>query len=293
MSPPPPPPPPEKPQRGINLDEYNSGEDSDFDPASAPQPDDETFSDSDSEAGSGMPGQPKKRKRSSSPNFFDGGEGGFVKTRSQRAVEKREKLGGVKEGAVTTDVDRLWAEMNAAPVSKPPPASASASASPPAQQEVREGQAGAKAPEAEAPELSATGEKMVKIKTTYEFAGKTVTEEKLVPADSETARIYLSSASPTPSTPNDPSKPGRRPPPKKRASAFDAAAAARAKPAAPAKINTLEKSRMDWAGFVDKEGIGDELKKWNKGDKGYLDRQAFLGRVEDNRDRQWKEGKKT
>ena len=57
-------------------------------------------------------------------------------------------------------------------------------------------------------------------------------------------------------------------------------------------MNTLEKSRLDWAGFVDNEGIGDELQKWNKGDKGYLDRQAFLGRVEQNRDEVWKQGAK-
>lgn len=75
-------------------------------------------------------------------------------------------------------------------------------------------------------------------------------------------------------------------------SAFDAAAALRAKPTAAPKLNTLEKSRLDWAGFVDKEGIQDDLKKFNKGEKGYLEQQAFLGRVAENRDQQWKAANK-
>ena len=121
-------------------------------------------------------------------------------------------------------------------------------------------------------------------------------EEKLVPAASFTARAHQTSAAssntPSPGSSSDPTAPRRRAPPKKRASAFDSAAAARAKPAAPTKLNTLEKSRLDWAGFVDKEGIGDDLQKWNKGDKGYLERQAFLGRVEENRDQQWRAANK-
>jgi len=48
----------------------------------------------------------------------------------------------------------------------------------------------------------------------------------------------------------------------------------------PTKLTTLEKSRLDWAGYVDKAGIGDELDKQKKGGAGYLDRKDFLGRVE-------------
>jgi hypothetical protein len=46
----------------------------------------------------------------------------------------------------------------------------------------------------------------------------------------------------------------------------------------PAKMNVLEKSRMDWAGFVDKEGINDDLKRFNK--DGYVERQEFLKRTQ-------------
>ena len=41
---------------------------------------------------------------------------------------------------------------------------------------------------------------------------------------------------------------------------------------------------MDWAGFVDKEGIAEELQEHEKGGKAYLDRMDFLGRVEGRRD---------
>jgi hypothetical protein len=262
------------------LDEdYDSAEDSDFDPSAAPAAgedveSDDSSSESDSEAETKKPKRKRKRADSFDIPPDDIPVEPLIKTRSQRAAEKREKAGGIATGKVTTDVDALWAAMNS-PARPPPP------------EEKKEQE------EKKTEMENETGEKMVTIKHTYEFAGETITEEKLVPASSETARVYFSSASasPAPSAPED-GKPARRPPPKKRASAFDAAAAARSKTSAqPAKINTLEKSRLDWAGFVDKEGIGDDLKKWNKGDKGYLDRQAFLGRVEENKDRQLKEAR--
>ncbi|KAK6497404.1 swr complex subunit [Arthrobotrys musiformis] len=120
---------------------------------------------------------------------------------------------------------------------------------------------------------------MITIKRTYEFAGETVTEEKKVAANSFEARTYLSSlqaGAPQASTPNPP-KPLRRP--MRKVSKFDPGfAGAGAKKAS--KLNTLEKSRLDWAGFVDQEGIGDELdKKRRQGGDSYLERQDFLGRV--------------
>ncbi|KAF8247066.1 BCNT-domain-containing protein [Wilcoxina mikolae CBS 423.85] len=266
-----------KPDATLIDSDYDSAEDSDFDPSSAPAAVDDDFSDdSSSEPEDATASKPKKRKRTLSTTS-ETASGGLIKTRSQRALEMRSKAGGVSSGAVTTDVDALWAAMNspAPPKSKPETSEKSSSS------------------EAAAAVHSETGEKMVSITHTYEFAGKTITEEKLVPASSETARVHLSSSvSPATTTTPEDGKPTRRPPPKKRASAFDSAAASRSKAAQPTKINTLEKSRLDWAGFVDKEGIGDDLKKWNKGDKGYLDRQAFLGRVDENRDRQWKEANK-
>jgi hypothetical protein len=50
------------------------------------------------------------------------------------------------------------------------------------------------------------------------------------------------------------------------------------------KLNTVEKSKMDWAGFVDKEGIREELEKAGKSKDSYIDRRGFLDRVEQKKD---------
>lgn len=60
--------------------------------------------------------------------------------------------------------------------------------------------------------------------------------------------------------------------------------------AASKKLNTLEKSRIEWSGFVDEQGINEELKHGNKA--GYLDKQDFLGRSEAARYDSWKAGQK-
>ncbi|KAF3103996.1 swr complex subunit [Orbilia oligospora] len=121
---------------------------------------------------------------------------------------------------------------------------------------------------------------MVAIKRTYEFAGETIIEEKQVAANSFEARAYLSSlqaGAPQTSGPNPP-KPLRRP--MRKISKFDPAFVGAGGAKKASKLNTLEKSRLDWAGFVDKEGIGDELdKKRREGGDSYLERQDFLGRV--------------
>jgi hypothetical protein len=125
----------------------------------------------------------------------------------------------------------------------------------------------------------------VKIKRTYEFAGQVVTyvgqnswlmysEEKEVPRDSAEANAYISSlhTSTTPNTTGQNAKPAVR-----RAVKRTSKLEAMAQSGKPQKLNVLEKSRLDWAGFVDKEGIHDELKRHNK--DGYVERQEFLKRT--------------
>ena len=118
-----------------------------------------------------------------------------------------------------------------------------------------------------------TGSDMIKIKRTYEFAGQIITEEKEVEKDSAEANAYLSSLH-TPSSANDVSqaKPAIRRPIKRKSNLEELA-----KGHKPVKLNVLEKSRLDWAGFVDKEGIHDDLKRHNK--DGYVERQEFLRRT--------------
>ncbi|KAL5965203.1 Craniofacial development protein 1 [Taenia solium] len=47
------------------------------------------------------------------------------------------------------------------------------------------------------------------------------------------------------------------------------------------KISVLEKSRLDWESFTEKEGIKDDLKLHNKGKNGYVERKAFEARTQE------------
>ncbi|PNP57767.1 hypothetical protein THARTR1_01925 [Trichoderma harzianum] len=134
---------------------------------------------------------------------------------------------------------------------------------------------------------------MIRIKRTYNFAGRVHTEEKLVARDSAEAKLYLASQGED-ALPD--SLPIKRLTKKAFRSAFEPVAegmtnrsdlnlglAARMKAANEAqakKLNTVEKSRMDWAGFVDKEGIKDELALAGKSKDSYASRQDFLARSE-------------
>jgi hypothetical protein len=147
---------------------------------------------------------------------------------------------------------------------------------------------------------------MIRIKRTYNFAGKVHTEEKLVARDSAEAKLYLASLDPTAAPPQDSDEPPKRMPRKAFRSVFEpvvsdsgalqqrsdlnlgmgvrlkareAASRAEAK-----KLNTVEKSRMDWAGYVDQEGIKDELELAGKSKTSFVGRQDFLARSEARRE---------
>ncbi|TQN71329.1 SWR1-complex protein 5 [Colletotrichum shisoi] len=259
----------------------------------------------------------------------EGGEGGLVKTRSMRAAEKEERKTAVASGPVTVDVDAIWAQMLAGqtatlspavqsnttageaetPVSKQPGAGADAAA---------EAEAEADAAAAAAPTkpdgVTAAGDpaETIRIKRTYNFAGKVHTEEKLVARSSAEAKLYLASlgkdasASASASalgTGADANEEPKRVLKKAFRSAFEPVVEvasqrradlnlgvtvrirAREKAAAQAKkLNTVEKSKMDWAGFVDKEGLKDELELAGRAKGSYAERQDFLARSEAKRD---------
>lgn len=153
------------------------------------------------------------------------------------------------------------------------------------------------------------GDDMIMIKRTYNFAGKVHVEEKLVQRDSAEASLWLQSQSsgkarPQPTDSNI-TKP-LRPPKKARRSIFepiteplpqrtdlrfgvnsirrDGAGSGVNGAVQAKKLNTVEKSKMDWAGFVDKEGIKDELETAGKAKGAYLDQREFLARVEEKRE---------
>ncbi|KAG7195807.1 swr complex subunit [Scheffersomyces spartinae] len=144
----------------------------------------------------------------------------------------------------------------------------------------------------------------IRIETTYTFAGKIITESKLVDADSAEARVYQNSTDLINKSSSESMK-GRRSfiPVIRTIPGESEPVALRIKLKRPSlidkfldtylnkklKLSTLEKSRLDWASFVDKKQIQDELRVANKA--GYLDKQDFLHRVEWKRDEQYKKAK--
>lgn len=141
----------------------------------------------------------------------------------------------------------------------------------------------------------------IKIKRTYVFAGQQHTEEKYVLQNSAEAKEYIHSlkfkfstdSSNASELKRDKTHKGettenqneminglRRP--VKRPPILEKIIAGSLKP----KLSTLEKSKIDWAGFVDNEGIYDELQQNTKA--GYIQRQEFLHRVDKHKDVQYK-----
>lgn len=137
---------------------------------------------------------------------------------------------------------------------------------------------------------------MIRIKRTYNFAGQVHTEEKVVHRDSAEAKLYLASQGQ-----NEPAEePAKRVTRKAFRSAFEpltdplpqradlnlgmAARLKAGRDAQAKKLTTVEKSRMDWAGYVDKEGIKDELELAGKSKDSYMAREDFLAKSEARRE---------
>ncbi|KAJ6446495.1 SWR1-complex protein 5 [Purpureocillium lavendulum] len=234
----------------------------------------------------------QKRARDKGEAFDDdeGGEGGLVKTRRQRAEEKEERKYAAAQGPVTVDVDALWQQMLSGNAAQP----ATTTTDEPGDSTAEtNGTAGGKPDSLPDGETSET----IRIKRTYNFAGRVHTEEKVVARDSAEAKLYL--ASQGQDAPIDVS-PTKRATKKAFRSAFEpivdagpgrtdlnlgvTARLKAAKEAQAKKLNTVEKSRMDWAGFVDKEGIQDELELASKSKGSYGAREEFLARSEARRE---------
>ncbi|KAH8781389.1 bucentaur or craniofacial development-domain-containing protein [Diaporthe sp. PMI_573] len=318
----------------IDDEDYASSEDSDFAPEEAQERGDDASSDDEDElardatapvpvkrkrqtqAGDGDDaadagfensgdeaiigrGKKKQKSRLAQRDEDEGGEGGLIKTRSMRAVEKAERKTQAASGPVTVNVDALWASMTADPVI---PTKQQLQADPKGEN------GGAPAAPGDLNTQAATGKdsdpsEMIKIKRTYNFAGKVHTEEKLVQRDSAEARLYLASQGENgaAAAAEEADEPDKRMPRKAFRSAFEPVAVepgqrsdlnlgmasrlqARQDKDKARKLNTVEKSRMDWAGFVDKEGIKDELALAGRAKGAFADRQDFLARSEARRD---------
>lgn len=202
---------------------------------------------------------------------------------------------------MTIDVDALWASMTAEPVVPTKQQLHPTSQGENGEISAAQGDSGLSNAQA------ATGKdgdpsEMIKIKRTYNFAGKVHTEEKLVQRDSAEARLYLASQGENANgdaAAAEEDQPDKRMPRKAFRSSFEPVAAEQgqradlnlgmavrlqARQEKAKKLNTVEKSRMDWAGFVDKEGIKDELALAGRAKGAFADRQDFLARSEARRE---------
>lgn len=210
--------------------------------------------------------------------------------------EERKPLAKV-DGA-TVDVDTLWEKMNSGDTDSGLLPSQNGNEEPSANgDESKEAETIKDLPEQK--EETQYPDEFVKIKRTYKFAGQIITEEKVVPKDSAEAKVFMASEGNahmlTAADMEDASDATavklRRP--LRKLSRFDpnptgsiqrswekqpATGTAEENVRGP-KINTVEKSRLDWAAYVDQTGIKDELKVHSKAKEGYLGRMDFLDRV--------------
>lgn len=273
-------------------DDYNEEEDEDYviDSTNGNQNgrnimnnNDEDADEDDDDANDYMDEEDKKTIKNYSS--IESNEGGLIKTRRQRLLEDEREKNEIKNKALKSstssnlDINSIWAELNS--TNKPNVDSSILNDT------------------SNKSDIENSNNEKIKITRTYEFAGKLTKEEKWVDRNSEEAKAHLNSttikdiksqpnASTTPLKPQESSHSSsntnlRRK--RKRASLLDAVISNSSK----TKLSTLEKSRLDWATYVDKNKISDELKYKNKG--GFLEKQDFLNRVDSRRDNIYKEAK--
>jgi hypothetical protein len=253
----------------------------------------------------------KRRRRKARPDVDfsdaeDDGQGGFVRTRAQRRVEQRDRRPLANTVGSTVDVDSVWARLAAMPIGRTSP------------EKLKEAES------SDQRKLTDTsGEDYITIKRTIKFAGEVTTEEKRVHKESAEAKLYLQEKEEQQKKSNQPidiegsseeaaKKKIRRP--LKRLSRFEPNPLGEVKTLPPhlqlrwprskqpggattllpssklpvvpqaTKLNTVDKSRYDWAGFVDKEGIADELDEYGKSKANYTGREDFLNRAQNRQE---------
>ncbi|CAG7981551.1 unnamed protein product [Penicillium salamii] len=237
----------------------------------------------------------------------EGGAGGFVRTRAMKKhirEEEAERKPLAKIDGATVDVDALWEQMNA-----PQPRNDQRSPQPPQAATVPEpeptsqsGMQDQPPPDGDKKTAESHGDQMVKIKRTYKFAGEWITEEKVVPKHSAEAKAFLSSGENVEYTDEDAGATLNLRRPLRKISRFDPNPTGAIKKswekqlvaekdAQGPKINTVEKSRLDWASYVDQAGIKDELRTHSKAKEGYMGRMDFLGRMENKREDERREAR--
>ncbi|KAK2749975.1 swr complex subunit [Onygenales sp. PD_40] len=229
-----------------------------------------------------------------------GGEGGFVRTRGMklRMHEEQQRPLAKADGA-TVDVDALWERMKAAGTTPYTPGKEVDGTG--SKDKDSTAQIGSENETPSTARQAVPGEETITIKRVYKFAGEVITEEKVVPKDSAEAKLYLSSeeAKKKGKKDTDDSEESgikiqfRRPlrrysrfdpnPPDMIKKNWEKNPVGAQQPKGP-KLNTVMKSKLDWAEYVDRTGIKDDLDVHSKAKEGYLGRMDFLNRVDAKRE---------
>jgi len=323
-------------------EDYDSNEDEDFNPEAAPAADEDVSASSDSddenettdgakkpkskpvkrkaptdaeeELDSGDEATIKERKRKrrkgkDREGEDSGGEGGLIKTRAQRQVEKAERKERKRadRGEVTVDVDDLWARLHAVPVGRHDE---------PVTTRPEDATGEATTTNNGAGEIVQPSDQLIRIKRRIAFAGEITEVEEEVLKSSAAARAYLAehpeadpenAKSRATAEAQQAASEGNLHRPLRRPSIFEpnptaavrGVSSEKLRPRAPGRLDvimaerrlaeekkkkaermsTVQKSAMDWKGFVADQGIGEELDVYGKSKSGFMAREQFLDRV--------------
>lgn len=111
----------------------------------------------------------------------------------------------------------------------------------------------------------------------FEFAGEKVEVQKVIKVSNDEKEAVSSEASSSKTnTKPGPNLPFNRP----RSSGGSGLSSVLGQIGKKNKLSILEKTKLDWSGFKQSEGIDEELQTFNKGRDGYLERQDFLQRAD-------------
>ena len=226
-----------------------------------------------------------------------------------------------KSSSATIDVESVWARLNnpqnsqtRTDTQKPPDAVANAENIPPSSDSPSK--------DTLPPSLQVSNpEPTITIPHTYSFAGQSHTSTKIVPASSKEAQAYLASKDKDSTTTTGPAL--RRPlarkglldpnpqclikgvarPPRsdlptsiggqgtKYLNATTKAKVWEIGKKKEVKLNTVEKSKLDWEAEVERQGLREELEKAEKSGGSYLGRMEFLGRGDQLREEEAKKAR--
>ncbi|XP_004704597.1 craniofacial development protein 1 [Echinops telfairi] len=200
--------------------------------------------------------------------------GGSSSDEEDEGAEQEKGIGS--EDARKKEEDELWASFlnDVGPKSKVPPST-----------QVKQGE---EIEETSSSKLLVKAEEMEKPKETekvtitkvFDFAGEEVRVTKEVEATSKEAKSFFKQNENEKPQVNSPSALPSLPAGSglKRPSGMSSLLGKIG--AKKQKMSTLEKSKLDWESFKEEEGIGEELAIHNRGKEGYIERKAFLDRVD-------------